>query len=64
VDHIAILAKGSSGWKDVSHLPGKSGSIRMRDLRLQPGAAGLCVEAVGKASMLNHFSGPVELSAR
>ena len=64
VDHIAILAKGSSGWTQVSDLPAKSGSIRMRDLRLQPEATGLCVEAVGKASMLNHSSGPVQLSAR
>lgn len=64
VDHIAILAKGSSDWTDVSDLPGKSGSIRMRDLHLQPGATGLCVEAVGKASMLNHSSGPIELSAK
>ena len=64
VDHIAILAKGSSGWADVSDLPGKPGSIRIRDLHLQPGATGLCVEAVGKASILNHSSGPVELSVR
>ena len=64
MDYIAILAEGYSGCTAVSDLPGKSGSVSIRDLHLQPDATGLCVEAAGKASMLNHSSGPVELSAK
>jgi len=63
VDHIAILAKGSSGWTEVSDLPAKSGSIRILDLHLEAEATGLCVEAAGKASMQSLFRS-CQLSAR
>jgi hypothetical protein len=33
-------------------------------LRLSGKSAAFCVEAVGKASMLNHFSGPIENTRR
>lgn len=63
LDHTAILAQTSSQWRDVADLPPKSGSIGIRDLHIEPGTTGLCVQAIGKASMLNHSSGPIELSA-
>ena len=64
IDHMAILAGKGSRWIDVRDLPAKSGSVRIRDLHLEPGATGLCVQAIGKASMLNHSSGPIDLVGR
>jgi len=62
LDHIAILAGSSSRWMDVAELPAKSGSIPIRDLHLDSGATDLCVQAIGKASLLNHSSGAISLS--
>ena len=61
LDHIAILAERSSQWKDVADLPPKSASMALRELHLEPDTRAVCVQAVGKASMLNHSSGPIEL---
>jgi hypothetical protein len=63
IDHYAILASGNrSQWKDVTDLPAASHSVELRDLSLQPDTNNLCVQAVGKASILNHFSEPVRYS--
>ena len=61
LDHIAILAEKSSQWKDVADLSPKSASIALRDLHLEPETGAVCVQAVGKPSMLNHSSGPLDL---
>lgn len=62
VDHIAILAGHRSGRARVTELSAESGSIPVRDLHLDLGAAEICVQAIGKASMLNHSSGTISLS--
>lgn len=64
VNHIAILAESSSRWMDLADLPAKPGSIRIHDLHLDPGTTGLCVQAIGKASLLNHSSGTINLETQ
>jgi hypothetical protein len=59
IDHYGILAQNGSQWMDVADLPTGSHSVQLRDLHLQSGVGALCVQAVGKASMLNHSSGAV-----
>jgi hypothetical protein len=59
IDHYSILAETRSQWEAVTDLPAKSHSIQLQELTLQPETSALCVEAVGKASMLNHFSEPL-----
>lgn len=63
LDHMAILAQRSSQWTDVADLPANPGRIGIRDLHIESGTIGLCVQAIGRASMLNHSSGAIELSA-
>ncbi len=57
-----VLAQENSQWKQVAELPAGSHSLRLQDLSLAAGTGSLCVEALGKASLLNHFSEPVEYS--
>ena len=61
IDHISIFARNGSRWTEVSRPPARSLSIPLRDLSLPPQANAVCVQATGRASMLNHSSGPVEL---
>lgn len=63
IDHYAVLAQAGQQWTMVVEVPEGSHSIKLRDLHLQPEAGALCVQAVGKASLLNHFSGPVAYPA-
>jgi hypothetical protein len=35
--------------------------MALRELHLEPETKAVCVQAVGKASLLNHSSGPIEL---
>lgn len=59
IDHYGILAEKESRWSDVADVPAGSHSISLRDLHLQDGTNALCVQAVGRPSMLNRFSEPV-----
>jgi hypothetical protein len=63
IDHYAILAENQSHWENVTNVPAQSHSVKLQDLSLRPETSSLCVEAVGKASLLNHFSGPLRYSA-
>ena len=62
IDHYTILAQQASQWINVAELPAGSNAAKLTALHLQPESRALCVEAVGKASMLNHFSGPINYS--
>jgi len=61
IDHIAILVQQSSQWTDVKDLAPKSGSIPLSDVPLPPEASAVCVEAIGKASLFSHSSGPIAI---
>jgi hypothetical protein len=63
LDHFSILARDGSDWTDVRDVPAKLHSIPLRDLHLPAKTTALCVQAVGKASLLNHASGPLRYSA-
>jgi hypothetical protein len=58
IDHYTILAQQASQWINVADLPAGSKAVKLTDLHLQPETRALCVQAAGKASMLNHSSGP------
>jgi hypothetical protein len=62
IDHYAILVEKQSRWEDVRDLPPGSHSVELRDLSLQSESSELCVEAIGKASLSNHFSEPLKYS--
>ena len=62
IDHYSILAKQASQWINVAGFPAGSNAVRLTDLPLPPETRALCVQAVGKASMLNHSSGPINYS--
>jgi hypothetical protein len=62
IDHYAVLAERQSQWQGVKDLPAGEHAIPLRDLSLPAETTALCVEAVGKASMLNHWSGPLTFS--
>jgi hypothetical protein len=64
VDHYAVLAKRGSEWIEAADVRPGIHSIALTELRLSGKPAAFCVEAVGKASMLNHFSGPIENTRR
>jgi hypothetical protein len=60
IDHYAVLAKHGSDWTEAADVQPGTHSIALTELRVSGKPAAFCVEAVGKASMLNHFSGPIE----
>ena len=62
IDHYTILAQQASQWINVADLPAGSNAVKLTDLHLQPESRALCVQAVGKASILNHFSGRINYS--
>ena len=63
IDHYAVLARQHSQWTDAAHLSPESRSVPLSQLSSSfPEASAFCVEAVGKASMLNHSSGPIPYS--
>ncbi|MBZ5681991.1 MAG: hypothetical protein LAO24_17975 [Acidobacteriia bacterium] len=63
IDHYVIMAEKDAQWKDLATLPAGSRSVQLHDLHLQPEVDALCVQAVGKPSMLNHSSGPLGYTA-
>jgi hypothetical protein len=63
IDHYIVLAQQGTQWTQGAELPPGTRSISLSQLSVRPETAALCVEAVGRASMLNHFSGPIQYSA-
>lgn len=63
IDHYLVLAQQGPQWTQAAELPPGTRSISLSQLSVHPEPAALCVEAVGRASMLNHFSGPIQYSA-
>ena len=63
IDHYVIRAEQQSQWTDVKELPAGSHTVKLASLGLQPETSALCVQAVGRASLLNHVSDPVPYSA-
>jgi hypothetical protein len=62
IDHYAVLTQQGSQWVLASEVPAEARSILLSRLSPGPETGALCVEAVGKASILNHFSGPIQYS--
>jgi hypothetical protein len=62
IDHYGILVREENQWKELTEVPPGSHSVPLPELDLPPEVRALCVQAVGKASFLNHVSGPVEIS--
>jgi len=60
IDHFSVLVRQGDQWADAGEAPSGSKSVPLSQLSMGPEAIALCVEAVGRASMLNHFSGPIE----
>jgi len=63
LDHFSILARDGSDWTVVRDVSAALRSIPLRDLHLTEKTTALCVQAVGKASLLNHASGPLAYPA-
>jgi hypothetical protein len=61
IDHIAVLQQNLSGWSEISRFPPTQHSVTLLDLLGSAETANLCVVAVGKPSMLNHSSGPINV---
>src|SRR5260370_5837012 len=59
IDHYSTIAQQASKWPNAADLPAGSNAIKLTDLHLQGETRALCVQAVGKASILNHSSGPI-----
>lgn len=64
IDHFAVLAQTGREWVEAVDLPAGSHSVKMSELQSREEPAAFCVEAVGKASMLNHFSQAIRNSGR
>ena len=62
IDHFAVLAQNGSQWILASEIPSGARSTPLSQLSPRPETGALCVEAVGKPSILNHFSGPIQYS--
>jgi hypothetical protein len=62
IDHYGILVREENQWQELTEVPPGSHSVPLPELHLPPEVRALCVQAVGKASLLNHVSGPVEIS--
>lgn len=60
IDHYVILVKRGPEWTEATEVPSGSHSILLTQLHVSGNPRAFCVEAVGKPSMLNHFSGRVE----
>jgi hypothetical protein len=61
IDHISVLQKNSSEWSEIGKFPPAQHSVTLRDLHGSAESANFCVVAVGKPSMLNHSSGPINV---
>ena len=63
IDHYAVWIQHGSAWTEAADVPPGIHSVMRSQLDLSAEPAAFCVEAVGKASMLNQFSGPIRNSA-
>jgi hypothetical protein len=63
IDRVVVLTQQHAQWTEAAEFPAESRSIPLSQLPIQPETTALCVEAVGRASILNHFSGPIQYSA-
>ncbi len=62
IDHYAVLVQDGSQWRDAADVARREHSIPLSRLALTPQSGALCVQAVGKASFLNHSSGAIQYS--
>ena len=60
IDHYAVLAQVGPQWVEAADLSPGSHSIKLSQLRAAAEPAAVCVEAVGKPSIVNHFSQPIK----
>jgi hypothetical protein len=60
IDHYSVLVQQGRQWTEAAQLPSGTRSIPLSKLSLRPETSALCVEAVGKASIVNHFSGAIQ----
>ena len=59
IDHFAVLAHTGHEWTEAADVPPGSNSAKLSQLQAHEAPTAFCVEAVGKASILNHFSQPI-----
>jgi hypothetical protein len=59
IDHFAVLAQTGHEWTEAADVPPGSHSVKLSQLEAHEAPTTFCVEAVGKASILNHFSQPI-----
>jgi len=59
IDHFAVLAQAGHEWTEAADVTPGSHSIELKQLQAREEPTAFCVEAVGKASTLNHFSQPI-----
>lgn len=64
VDHVSILARTTGQWSEVMRAPVHAHAVNLSDLHLSPSASDVCVVAVGKASILDHATGPIPIASR
>lgn len=63
IDHFAVLTQQGAQWVEAAEIPPGSQSLPLSRIPNAPQTSALCVEAVGRPSMLNHFSGPIDYTA-
>jgi hypothetical protein len=63
IDHFAVLVQNGSQWSDAAEVGARQHSIPLSRLGFSAQRGAVCVQAVGKASMLNHSSGAIPYSA-
>ncbi len=61
IDHFAVLAQFGHEWREAADLPPGSYSVKLSQIRTPEEPTAYCVEAVGKASILNHFTQPIRI---
>jgi len=61
IDHYAVLAERGSEWIEAASIPATTHSLALHELNLRGKWTAVCVESVGKASILNHFSRRIQI---
>ena len=59
IDHFAVLTQAGHEWTEAADVPPGSDSVKLSQVHPHEAPTAFCVEAVGKASILNHFSQPI-----
>jgi hypothetical protein len=59
IDHFAVLAHTGHEWTEAADVAPGFHSLKLSQPEAQGAPTAFCVEAVGKASILNHFSHPI-----